>query len=520
MIYFVNFGLPEKKSGIEHAEIKRLKLFQENNCPCKIIARDWTRDLHTTANAAGVDDDHLVGMFDYFQNSSNVERKRITAYDVDLGLKNLKYEDEIDKSRFLVTREDNRLVARINYDKNIDKQVVSTELFDGYGNLYRVDFYDTRGFKTLIQWYSPDNKIDNEEWLTIDGRVVVRTFHKNSMKSGEDLIKTGWWLYDPQGHIYTFDTIDMLFEHFLNLLNSEGNNVFILDRSLLADGALTRLDRKAFTVLHLHNAQTGDSQKPMTSVMNNNYEYSLVNIDKYSAVISATQQQTEDVIKRFKPKTRMYTIPVGIVPDNVLNAPRELVNTRIYGKIIAVARIAQEKRLDDLVRAVAIVHKSIPQVSLDIYGYADATNNYAEKKKVEEVVERSGLQDVVSFKGYTNDVSSMEDKAQIFGLTSRMEGFNLAIMEAISHGVVGVTYNVNYGPNDIIQNNVNGYVVDFGDYKAMADKIIALLKDEKLLQKLSTGAYDSSSRYSPESVWALWKSLIGDAEKYLGGEVL
>ncbi|MBB1062245.1 hypothetical protein H5R64_00250, partial [Limosilactobacillus sp. WF-MO7-1] len=37
---------------------------------------------------------------------------------------------------------------------------------------------------------------------------------------------------------------------------------------------------------------------------------------------------------------------------------------RTFGKIIAVARIAYEKRLDDLVRAVKIVHDQIPEVTL------------------------------------------------------------------------------------------------------------------------------------------------------------
>lgn len=515
MMYFINFGLPEKKSGIEHAELKRLKLFQEHQYPCKIITRDWYRDFHTTANASGVDDSHLLGMFDFFQDRQNEEHKRLIAEDIDFGLKNLNYIDEHENNRYLVMRQEgDQLVARVNYDVKNAKQVVSTELFDGYGNLYRVDVYDSRGFKTMMQWYTPDNKIGNEEWISKDGHIVLRTYNKKTLTGGS-LEKTGWWVRDTNQKIYTFDTMDELFEHFLNLVNSRGKNIFILDRSLLADTALTRLKRKAFTVMHLHNAQTGDSQKPMTSVMNNNYEYSLVNIDKYSAVISATQKQTKDVIKRFHPTGKMYTIPVGIVPDNILNSTRVPMADRKFGKIIAVARIAFEKRLDDLVRAVKLVHDKVPEVTLDLYGYDDSTNNFAERKKVEQVIKEVGLENVVTFKGYTNDIESVEDQAQIFGLTSRMEGFNLAIMEAISHGVVGVTYNVNYGPNDIIQEDKNGYVVGYGNYKEMASRILELLQNTDLLQRLSTGAYESSSRYSSDNVWKAWEKLINDANEEL-----
>lgn len=511
MIYFINFGLPDKKSGIEHAEIKRLKLFKEHDCPCKIITRDWYRDLHQTANNAGVDDAHLLGMFDYFQGRQNEQQHQLLVEDIDFGLKNLNFSEEKASNRYLVTRQENdQLVARVNYDNKNKKQVISTELFDGFGNLYRVDVYDSRGFKTMMQWYTPDNKVGNEEWISKDGRVVLRTYNKKVLTS-DRLEKTGWWVKDTNGKVYTFDTIDELFEHFLNLINSEGKNIFILDRSLLADSALTRLQRKAFTVMHLHNAQTGDSQKPMTSVMNNNYEYALVNVNKYSAVVSATQKQTDDVIKRFHPESKMYTIPVGIVADDTLNSKRVSMNERKFGKIIAVARVAFEKRLDDLVRAVKIVHDKIPEVTLDLYGYDDSTNNFSERKKIDQLIIDLKLENVVTLKGYTNNIEDIEDQAQIFGLTSRMEGFNLAIMEAISHGVVGVTYDVNYGPNDIIQNDKNGYVVKYGDYEAMANKMLDLLQDKSLLQKLSTGAYDSSARYSSENVWRAWNKLISDA---------
>jgi poly(glycerol-phosphate) alpha-glucosyltransferase len=73
-----------------------------------------------------------------------------------------------------------------------------------------------------------------------------------------------------------------------------------------------------------------------------------------------------------------------VVSDDVLHRQRILSENRIFGKVIAVARIAPEKNLNDLVRAIAIVHKQIPQVTLDLYGYPDATNHYAEKRKIEK----------------------------------------------------------------------------------------------------------------------------------------
>ncbi|EGF48229.1 glycosyl transferase group 1, partial [Lacticaseibacillus rhamnosus MTCC 5462] len=70
-----------------------------------------------------------------------------------------------------------------------------------------------------------------------------------------------------------------------------GQNVFILDRSLLADEALIHLEKPAYTIMHLHNSHAGDAQRPMDSIMNNNYEFALVNGAKYSAFVSATKSR-------------------------------------------------------------------------------------------------------------------------------------------------------------------------------------------------------------------------------------
>ena len=256
MIYFINFGMPAHKSGIEHAQLKRLKLFEHYKEPCCLIVRDWDQTLHMTAHQSGVKDEQLLSMFDHFQEARYVTPKQVSVWDLDFGLKNLSISEQEEQTRYLVTRANGRLVARVNYNKALAKQVVSVELFDGYGNLYRVDLYDSRGFCSLRQWYTPDNKIGSEEWLTPTGRTVLRTFYKFDLQ--HNLIKTGWILREVDQKVHVFDTLDQLFEYFLNVVNENGENIFILDRSLLADGALLRLKRPAYTVMHLHNSQAGD----------------------------------------------------------------------------------------------------------------------------------------------------------------------------------------------------------------------------------------------------------------------
>lgn len=512
MIYFINFNLPEKKSGIEHAELKRIKLFKEHHVPAKIITREWSATFHQVVDEAGLTNDDVLSVFDYYQGREQEANKHLTVNDLDLGYQNPIVQDEQANNRFLVNAPEGHFLARINYDPNDDKRVISTEMFDGFGNLYCVNNYDSRGFKSEIDWYSPDNKVERKEWMGKNGQVVIQQFYQYDIHG--KLVETGWLLRDRDGKVFTFNTLREFFQKFLNDINATGKNVFILDRSLLADDVILSLKRPAYLVYHLHNSQGADAQDEMHSILNDNYEYGLYNIDRYDAFISATPNQTEDVRKRFKPQhAKLFTIPVGIVPDEQLKAPQVPESKRTFGKVIIAARISTEKQMPKIVHAISKVHKEVPEVTLDIWGY---TNSNKEKEAIKQAAKEGGIEDAVTIKGYSEDIGKVYDDAQIFTLASTMEGFNLAIMEATSHGVVGVTYDTNYGPNSIIEDGKNGYVVPYNDEDAMADRLVKLLKDPKLLQQMSDNAYELSNRYSSDNVWKDWQALLDDAKKRLG----
>lgn len=512
MIYFVNTNIGANKSGIEHAELKRMQLFEQHHTPAKIVTTEWHTDSHQITADAGLSDSQLLNLFDFYQKRLETSEQFTYFKDLDFGVGQVITRDDSDKSRLLVQRPDGRLVARVNYNPKYEKCITSVEMFDGFGNLYAVDNYDSRGFKSEIDWYSPDNQIDRKEWLTSNGQVVIRqVFNLNRSKK---LVSTAWWLKDRHGKQFTFSTWAEVLTKFYNDLNEKGNNIFVLDRALSSDEEMLHLKRPAYLAYHMHNSQGADSHDEMHSVLNNNYEYGLNNIDRYSAVISATPNQTEDLKKRFKPqRAKLFTIPVGIVPDSQLNAKKIPESKRTFGKVIIAARISSEKQIPKIVNSIALVHKQVPEVTLDIWGY---TNSTAERDAIKRAAKKGNIEDAVHLKGYSENIGQVYDDAQIFVLASSMEGFNLAIMEATSHGDVGVTYDTNYGPNSIIQNGQNGYVVPYNDEQSMADKIIKLLKDQDLLQKMSDQAYQLSNRYSSASVWRQWQALLDDAKVYFG----
>ena len=512
MLYFLNFSVPINKSGIEHAQLKRLQLFKDNNVEAKIVTRDYDANLHYNIKVSKMDDSDVINMFDYFQGAVHFDRKPVGVDEIQIA-KNLA--DDVtrkwdDANNYYELFNGDKIIMRIVLFKD-SEQVSAVHYFDHLENLYRVDYYDYRGFISKRQYYTPDNNVNMEELLRPDGTVALRQFFRFDRSMQRSLSQ--YRLIGYHGKDYQFDTISMLMRFFLDELNKKDpqTGIFISDRSLVDDWSIMHMETPSYKVLHLHNSQTNDANDPLHSGLNYNYELGLNNLDKWDAIITSTMKQAKDVQKRFNPGIPIYAIPVGIVPEAVLEEDRIPVSERTRHKVIAVARISHEKHLDDLVRAVNQARESVPDISLDIYGYENDENDYAEPKKVKAAIKELGLEDVVKLQGYSTDLDSVYKSAQVFGLTSRMEGFNLSLLEAISHGVVGVTYDVNYGPNSIVEDGVNGNIVEFNNWHQVADRLVKLFKNDELLQKYSDGAYETAKQYSPENVWNAWVNLIVDA---------
>jgi len=68
--------------------------------------------------------------------------------------------------------------------------------------------------------------------------------------------------------------------------------------------------------------------------------------------------------------------------------------------------------------------------------------------------------------------------------TSNYEHFSVAFAEAMASGLVPVTTRVN-GASRYIQNNVNGFVIDYGNKYLLSDIICNLDKNRNILKEIS-----------------------------------
>jgi len=509
MYYFVNTSINPKKSGIEHAEMKRLALFNQHHVPAKMVTRFFSLALHQTLKSAGIAENNQINLFDFIQQSTDFKPVKLTISDLKLP-QSLRVEAE---GHNFVVYQQKQLLMRVNTFATDHEQINNIQTFDQSGKLVKTDWYDTRGFKGLEQFYTADGQVASEQVFNPAGEVVYQTFHMPNRRSVTQ--NSLYRFINYKGQDWSFAGEQAMTTFFLDELNRQTpKSVFVIDRTYELAYSALQMHTPAFKVMHLHSNHVNDPDHPKTATLNFNYAYAINNLPDWNGVIAATAQQTADFVDRYGNQPPVFTIPVGIVPDKTLTARQPRWSSRTPGKIIFVARLSEEKQQSHVLRAFEKVHAQLPTTTLDFWGYANGDTG----KELKALVKELKLTDAVSFNDYTQDIAPVYDHAQLAMLTSRAEGFALALLEGQSHGVPQIAYDVKYGPRDIIRDGEDGDLVPVNDIDALATAMTKLLRDPERLKAYSKQAYQDAARYSTTAVWEKWQPLMQAAAKFYQSE--
>lgn len=90
--------------------------------------------------------------------------------------------------------------------------------------------------------------------------------------------------------------------------------------------------------------------------------------------------------------------------------------------------------------------------------------------------ERLGLNSIIEFIDFSDNVEEVLSNLDLFVLSSSSEGFSLATIEAMAAGVAVIATRSG-GPEEIIENTVDGLLVEVNSPLALANTIISSVKD-------------------------------------------
>lgn len=166
---------------------------------------------------------------------------------------------------------------------------------------------------------------------------------------------------------------------------------------------------------------------------------------------------------------------------------------------LAVGRLDKQKGFDMLIEAYSKLNTSW---ELKIVG--EGKNREA----LQEQIDRLDLADKVELLGRKNDVEKYYYEAGVFVLSSRMEGYPNALVEAMACGCPCISFDCKTGPSSIIENGGNGILVEAENieklYKAMNE--LSLSKENR--QKLSVKALEIRENLNIKKISEKWENII------------
>lgn len=174
----------------------------------------------------------------------------------------------------------------------------------------------------------------------------------------------------------------------------------------------------------------------------------------------------------------------------------------VVKQVIAVGRLSYQKGYDRLIDAWKIVSHRFPEWKLRIFGSGEL---YSELSKQIQI---NRLEGHIEIQQPTSRIYEEYLKSSLFLLSSHYEGMPMVLLEAFSCGLPVVSFNCKCGPNDLIDDGVNGFLVEEGDVLAFADKIMKVLENEELRKQMGQEAYKTSLCYSEEIIMGKWISLF------------
>jgi glycosyltransferase involved in cell wall biosynthesis len=142
-----------------------------------------------------------------------------------------------------------------------------------------------------------------------------------------------------------------------------------------------------------------------------------------------------------------------------------------------VARLTPVKDHVTLLKAFKIILKKYPEALLLIVGDGELREGLI-RQSVEMKIKKNVL-----FLGERYDIPELLNVMDIFVLSSISEGHNISLIEAMSTGLPTVVTNVG-GNKEVVLDGVNGYLVSTGNPQGFADKIINLLENQSLRNKM------------------------------------
>ena len=221
-------------------------------------------------------------------------------------------------------------------------------------------------------------------------------------------------------------------------------------------------------------------------------------LKKSDVIIALTEDMKKEIEKICD--REVFVIPNGIDLRNFEKLSKENIRKKLEIAneeeiIIFVGTLRSVKGVKYLIKAMEIIIQKNIDTRLMLVGDGE------DRESLEKLVKELDLEKYVSFVGIVPNkkVPEYMVASDIFVLPSLSESFGIVNLEAMASGLPIVATKVG-GLAEIIKDGENGFLVEPKNSKEIAEKVLLLLEDEEMRERISRNNKESVKKYSWESV--------------------
>ncbi len=221
-----------------------------------------------------------------------------------------------------------------------------------------------------------------------------------------------------------------------------------------------------------------------------------------SVVVSVSQgvDRSFDLLPESK-RAVIYN-PIVIKDDEYIDQlPAEVDFNKNW--LVSMGRLTEQKGFDLLLQAYSKIASKYPDWQLLILGKGELL------EQLEQMKDDLGLSgEQVVFTGALKNPFAVLQKAKIFVMASRNEGFPMAHGEALACGLPVISTDCPSGPSEMIRHDLDGLLVPNQNLTALAEAMESLMSNEQKRQQLAAKAPEVIERFGLKAIIAQWEALI------------
>lgn len=488
-------SIPRRYAGRTASILNKTRLWSERGVASEIVVLGYSAELDETRRdmvERGALGDHVrvFSIYDLIDDGSTPPVVVPVPPSGDEGLR-----PEPDPEHDAVRYSDGeRCVLVKKFDR--DGGLLLRDEVDADGALVRRDEYGPGGRLRRTTRYDPPSEKPSEElFYRANGALRfrrVRTVAPENPKQVSDLVT----LFDADGaEAGTEPWVDFIHTLLDRLVGDE--QTFLTSEARLADALVLSWRRPHVTQLFvLHNPHIlppyDDPQK-----IRGGFRPLFRQRADVGATVFLTDAQRADAEAKYGRTDNWVVIPHAA---RRVDASGDV--TRDPRLVVMMARLHPQKQLDHAIRAFALVLTRVPDARLEIYGQGE------ERERLQSLIDDLGVGASVVLAGYTTNPDETYQRAAVSMLTSVYEALPLTPVESMANGCPVVSYDLKYGPSDIITDGVDGFLVPAGDIDAMAERVVRLLTDQELRDRFAAAGTRVHERFSEDVFLARWAGLF------------